>query len=67
MARVAADIAAVDLLKHFSRTLPGGSAGRLIEADLMAPALRSRTVLRAPRCPVCSPGRFSDHGREGAR
>jgi bacteriocin biosynthesis cyclodehydratase domain-containing protein len=55
MARVAADLAAVDLLKYFSRVLPGGVAGRLIEADLMTPALRTRTVLRAPRCPVCSP------------
>jgi bacteriocin biosynthesis cyclodehydratase domain-containing protein len=57
MARVAADLAAVDLLKYFSRVLPGGVAGRLIEADLMAPALRTRTVLRAPRCPACSPAR----------
>jgi thiazole/oxazole-forming peptide maturase SagC family component len=56
MARVAADLAAVDLLKYFSRVLSGGVAGRLIEADLMAPSLRTRTVLRAPRCPVCSPG-----------
>ena len=57
MARVAADLAAVDLLKYFSRVLPGGVAGRLIEADLMAPSLRTRTVLKAPRCPVCSPAR----------
>jgi bacteriocin biosynthesis cyclodehydratase domain-containing protein len=57
MARVAADLAAVDLLKYFSRTLPGGVAGRLIEADLMTPALRTRNVLRAPRCPVCAPAR----------
>ncbi len=55
MARVAADLAAVDLLKYFSRVLPGGVAGRLIEADLMAPSLRTRPVLRAPRCPVCAP------------
>jgi bacteriocin biosynthesis cyclodehydratase domain-containing protein len=57
MARVAADLAAVDLLKYFSRVLPGGIAGRMIEADLMAPSLRTRNVLKAPRCPVCSPGR----------
>ncbi len=57
MARVAADLAAVDLLKYFSRVLPGGVAGRLIEADLMTPALHTRTVLKAPRCPVCSPPR----------
>ncbi len=54
MARAAADLAAIDLLKYFSRTLPGGRAGRLIEADLMAPALRVRNVLKVPRCPVCS-------------
>ncbi|MCB1497410.1 MAG: TOMM precursor leader peptide-binding protein [Bauldia sp.] len=54
MARVAADIAAIELLKFFSRTLPGGAAGRLIEADLMVPALRTRTVLKVPRCPVCA-------------
>lgn len=55
MARVAADIAAIELLKFFGRTLPGGAAGRLIEADLMAPTLRTRNVLKVPRCPVCSP------------
>jgi molybdopterin-synthase adenylyltransferase len=54
MARIAADIAAVDLLKYFSRALPGGRAGRLIEADLMKPSLRTRIVLKAPRCPVCA-------------
>jgi bacteriocin biosynthesis cyclodehydratase domain-containing protein len=58
MARVAADLAAIDLLKFFGRTLPGGAVGRLIEADLMTPALRVRNVLRAPRCPVCSPARL---------
>ncbi|MCB1499748.1 MAG: TOMM precursor leader peptide-binding protein [Bauldia sp.] len=61
MARVAADLAAVDLLKYFSRTLPGGTLGRLIEVDLMTPALKTRNVLKAPRCPVCSPPR-SDGG-----
>jgi bacteriocin biosynthesis cyclodehydratase domain-containing protein len=54
MARIAADIAAIDLLKYFSRTLAGGRAGRLIEADLMAPAIRTRNILKVPRCPVCS-------------
>ena len=53
MARIAADIAAIDLLKYFSRALPGGRAGRLIEADLMTPSIRTRNVLKAPRCPVC--------------
>jgi len=65
MARVAADLAAIDLLKVFGRGLPGGAIGRLIEADLMAPALRVRSVLRAPRCPVCSPARFAGSGGGG--
>jgi bacteriocin biosynthesis cyclodehydratase domain-containing protein len=54
MARIAADIAAVDLLKYFSRVLPGGRAGRVIEADLMMPSMRTRNVLKVPRCPVCA-------------
>ena len=54
MARIAADIAAVDLLKYFSRALPGGRAGRVIEVDLMTPSLRARNLLKAPRCPVCA-------------
>jgi bacteriocin biosynthesis cyclodehydratase domain-containing protein len=54
MARVAADFAAIDLLKYFAGTLAGGRAGRLIEVDLMAPSLVTRHVLKVPRCPVCS-------------
>ena len=54
MARIAADIAAIELLKYFSRALPGGRAGRLIEVDLMRPAITSRNVLKVPRCPVCA-------------
>lgn len=54
MARIAADLAAIDLLKYFGGTLPGGRAGRLIEADLMAPSVKTRNVLKVPRCPVCS-------------
>jgi molybdopterin-synthase adenylyltransferase len=64
MARVAADIGAIELLKFFSNTLPGGSAGRLIEADLMAPALRTRNVLKVPRCPVCSETLLSSESSE---
>jgi bacteriocin biosynthesis cyclodehydratase domain-containing protein len=65
MARVAADLAAVDLLKYFSLVLPGGVAGRLIEADLMTPSLRARNVLKVPRCPVCSPARSGPEIEEG--
>jgi bacteriocin biosynthesis cyclodehydratase domain-containing protein len=56
MARAAADFAAIDLLKCFSRSLPGGEVGRLVEVDLMAPASVVRPVLKLPRCPVCSVG-----------
>lgn len=54
MARVAADFAAVDLLKTFSRSLSTGPVSRMIEIDLLEPGLAGRDVLRAPRCPVCS-------------
>ena len=53
MSRVAADLAAIDLLKYYG-ALPGGEIGRLIEADLMAPSIKVRSLLKVPRCPVCS-------------
>ncbi|MEP0324369.1 TOMM precursor leader peptide-binding protein [Bauldia litoralis] len=60
MARAAADIGAIELLKHFGKTLPGGAAGRLVEADLMTPSLRTRTILKVPRCPVCATARLPE-------
>jgi len=54
MARVAADFAAIDLLKSFSRSLPAGPVGRMIEVDLLEPRLTARDLLKAPTCPVCA-------------
>jgi len=35
---------------------PPSDYGRLIEADLMTPAIRTRNILKVPRCPVCGSG-----------
>jgi hypothetical protein len=54
MARGAADLAAVELLKFFGGAALGGSLGRLVEADLFTPSIVNRTILKVPRCPVCA-------------
>jgi bacteriocin biosynthesis cyclodehydratase domain-containing protein len=55
MARAAADFAAIDLLKTFSRSFSGNPIGRILEIDLLEPRLTARDLLRVPACPVCSP------------
>lgn len=57
MATAAASVAAMELLKYFSQSLPGGNIGKLIELDLMEPALRVRRALKVPFCRVCSGAR----------
>lgn len=54
MARGAADLAAVELLKFFGGAALGGWVGRLVEADLFTPSIVTRTILKVPRCPVCA-------------
>lgn len=54
MASAAADFAAMELVKHFTQLLPGGSVGTLLEIDLAGPALTPRKLLKVPYCPVCS-------------
>jgi len=54
MARMAAETAAMELIKHYSQALPGVTVGRVIEVDLVQPSLTARRLLKAPRCPVCS-------------
>lgn len=54
MADAIAGLAATELIKFFSQALPGGNIGKLVEFDLLEPALTTRRVLKAPRCPVCS-------------
>ena len=54
MATVAASFATMELIKYFSRALPGGNIGKMIEIDMLEPAVIGRKFLKAPRCPVCS-------------
>jgi thiazole/oxazole-forming peptide maturase SagC family component len=54
MASVLGDIAAVELTKFYSRSLPLWKVGRVIEVNLIAGNITTRKVLRVPRCPVCS-------------
>jgi bacteriocin biosynthesis cyclodehydratase domain-containing protein len=53
MARAAADLGSLELLKIFSTPLPGGKIGRILDVDLMGPAVEAREFLKVPRCPVC--------------
>lgn len=54
MAHTAAGLASMELLRFLSQELPVGNIGRVVEMDLMEPALTRRKLLRLPRCPVCS-------------
>lgn len=55
MASVLGDVAAVELTKLFGIGLPRARVGTLIEVNLLGSEMRARTVLKVPRCPVCSP------------
>lgn len=55
MASILGDIAALELTKFYSDVLPRPKVGTLIEVNLLETGLTSRKVLKAPRCPVCSP------------
>lgn len=54
MASILADIATMELVKFYSRILPP-KIGVLIEVNLLKPEIIPRVVLKAPRCPACSP------------
>jgi molybdopterin-synthase adenylyltransferase len=53
MASILADVAGLELLKWYGR-IPRGHAGALIRVNLLVPALSAHTVLKVPRCSVCS-------------
>lgn len=55
MASILGDIAALELTKFYSDVLPQPKIGVLIEVNLLATGLTSRKVMKAPRCPACSP------------
>jgi bacteriocin biosynthesis cyclodehydratase domain-containing protein len=54
MASVLGDIAAVELTKFYSRTLPLWKVGVVMEVNLLAGRIDARKVLRVPRCRGCS-------------
>lgn len=54
MANVLGEIAAMELCKIYGGGLPW-HPNRIIEVNLMAPAITPRRVLKLPLCPVCSP------------
>jgi bacteriocin biosynthesis cyclodehydratase domain-containing protein len=54
MLSILGDIAALELTKFFSPSLPYRRIGNLIEVDLLKPSIVVRKVLKVPRCKVCS-------------
>lgn len=54
MVTVTGDIAAFEIVKFFG-SIAEHSVGRLVEIDLLHQKVVSRSVLRLPRCPHCSP------------
>ena len=54
MASIIGNIAAFELIKYYSEALPFIKVGSLIEVNLLATELKTRKVLKIPRCPTCS-------------
>jgi bacteriocin biosynthesis cyclodehydratase domain-containing protein len=55
MASILADLATFELTKFYSGALPNWKVGTLIEVKMLIPELKSRKILKIPRCSVCSP------------
>jgi thiazole/oxazole-forming peptide maturase SagC family component len=55
MAHILGDIAAFEVFKFCSGSLPSVNVGTLIEVNLLATRITTRRVLKVPRCPACSP------------
>jgi bacteriocin biosynthesis cyclodehydratase domain-containing protein len=55
MASMLGNIAAIELMKIYSRVLPMFMVGTLIEVNSLSSRLVARKVLKVPRCAVCSP------------
>lgn len=54
MASILGDIATVELIKLFGLAPPLARFGTLIEVNLLGGAMKTRRVLKVPRCEVCS-------------
>jgi hypothetical protein len=48
-------IAAFEITRFFSGSLPKREPGQMLEIDLLAGKMMDRTVLKVPRCAACSP------------
>lgn len=49
------DLACFELTKFYCGALPGRKGGRLLEMNLLAGTMTGRTIVKLPRCAVCSP------------
>jgi bacteriocin biosynthesis cyclodehydratase domain-containing protein len=54
MASVLGDIAAIELSKFYGGWMPQRLTGNLIEVNLLSTQMKTRKVLKVPRCRVCS-------------
>ncbi len=54
MASVLADLATIEIIKFYSRSIATWKVGSVLEVNLLAGRVQPRRVLRVPRCPVCS-------------
>jgi bacteriocin biosynthesis cyclodehydratase domain-containing protein len=55
MATILGAIAAFEITRFFSGSLPKREPGQMLEIDLLAGKMMDRTVLKVPRCAACSP------------
>jgi bacteriocin biosynthesis cyclodehydratase domain-containing protein len=54
MASILGDITAIELIKYYTGLHPLWNVGTLIEVNLLSPHVRTRKVLKIPRCKACS-------------
>jgi bacteriocin biosynthesis cyclodehydratase domain-containing protein len=55
MASIVGNLGAFELIKLYSEALPFLKVGTWIEVNLLTTELKTRRVLKIPRCPTCSP------------
>lgn len=59
MATILGDIAAFEIMRSCTTAIPRREANQTLEVNLLAGRMTSRTILKVPRCTVCSPLRSS--------
>jgi thiazole/oxazole-forming peptide maturase SagC family component len=53
MASILGDMAVMELTKLFAKILNTWNVGHLIEVNMLKTEIKSRRILKVPRCPVC--------------